>query len=107
MSKGKGDFILPVPQGSPTTRQAHSRVLTAAIALAALACSTILLTRGGHLTESLLGNKGYSSPELDPFYHTVNTHDDLCVGGVSHSGYIGLQGDTEDTPKRSFYWYVS
>ena len=104
MSKSKGDFVLPVQQGIPRTRQARSRVLTAAIALAALACSTIILARGGHLTRSLLGNKGYSSPELEPFYHTANTHDDLCVGGVSHSGYIGLKGDSEETPKRSFYW---
>ncbi|KIP01261.1 hypothetical protein PHLGIDRAFT_374536 [Phlebiopsis gigantea 11061_1 CR5-6] len=40
-----------------------------------------------------------------PFYHSVRTHDDLCVGGVSHSGYVGLQGDAKDAPRRSFFWY--
>lgn len=45
--------------------------------------------------------------ELEPFYFLVNTHDDLCIGGRSHSGYVGLKGDSEDTPKRSFFWCVS
>lgn len=46
------------------------------------------------------------------FYSSVHSHgsDGLCVGmygkSVSHSGYIGLKGDSTDSPKRSFFWYV-
>ncbi|EKM54920.1 uncharacterized protein PHACADRAFT_197351 [Phanerochaete carnosa HHB-10118-sp] len=51
-----------------------------------------------------IGNISYAH-ELEPFFHLVKTHDDLCIGGTSHSGYIGLEEDSEDKPKRSFFWY--
>lgn len=43
------------------------------------------------------------------FHATVKTQKDLCPddGGVqkiSRSGYIGLLGDSESAPRRSFYW---
>ncbi len=44
------------------------------------------------------------------FFYNITSPQGLCVSptghDVSHSGYIGLKGDTEDHPKRSFFWYV-
>ncbi|KAJ7092314.1 alpha/beta-hydrolase [Mycena belliarum] len=43
----------------------------------------------------------------EPFYYTVTKPLRLCANSstVSHSGYIGLKGDTEVDPKRSYFWY--
>lgn len=44
------------------------------------------------------------------FYHLVSRADDLCVGvdgpTPSIAGWIGLEGDSDAKPKRSFFWYV-
>ncbi len=46
--------------------------------------------------------------DLGRFYRNVSTHEDLCIGlygkAVSHSGYIGLKTDSDENPKRSFFW---
>ncbi|KAF8581123.1 alpha/beta-hydrolase [Ramaria rubella] len=46
---------------------------------------------------------------LPPFYAHVTSPQDICPvenrKSVSHSGHIGLEGDSEDKPKRSFFWY--
>ncbi|KAJ7832993.1 Alpha/Beta hydrolase protein [Mycena leptocephala] len=48
-------------------------------------------------------------PEVAPFYHKISEVKGLCSGvtnrTTSHAGYIGLQGNTDETPKRSFFWY--
>lgn len=44
----------------------------------------------------------------DDFFQTSARTDELCpsvANASSYSGWIGLQGDSEETPKRSFYWY--
>ena len=51
---------------------------------------------------------GWSS-EPDDFFYTSTRTDELCpsvANASSYSGWIGLDGDSEDTPKRSFYWLV-
>ncbi|KAI0310771.1 Alpha/Beta hydrolase protein [Amylostereum chailletii] len=44
-----------------------------------------------------------------PFFSQISRMDDLCVGVTGptpqHAGFIGLEGDTERTPRRSFFWY--
>jgi len=52
------------------------------------------------------------APSLaDPFYSSIVTPHDVCEGvtgrAVSHSGFIGLKGDSDETPKRSFFWSMS
>lgn len=54
----------------------------------------------------------YTHKDVDAFYRNITTiTDGLCPGingpGVSHAGHIGLHGDTESHPKRSFFWYVA
>ncbi|KAJ7461971.1 alpha/beta-hydrolase [Mycena latifolia] len=43
------------------------------------------------------------------FYTNIASPKDICPAtrgpSISHSGYIGLRGDSEATPKRSFFWY--
>ncbi|KAJ6582108.1 alpha/beta-hydrolase [Mycena capillaripes] len=43
------------------------------------------------------------------FYHRVSDVKGVCAGvtnsSVSHAGHIGLHGDSEQSPKRSFFWY--
>lgn len=111
MSKSKSNVLLPL-QSSPVYengRQAKRpwlRIGITAIALAALGLTTGLFTLNGAIGRVAFAGKDGQAGEMEPFYSSVKTHDDVCVGGVSHSGYIGLKGDTEDTPKRSFFWYV-
>ncbi|KAF7340163.1 SET domain-containing protein [Mycena venus] len=51
----------------------------------------------------------FSHFKIDPFYANITGQTNICASPygpvVSHSGYIGLRGDTESTPKRSFFWY--
>ncbi|KAF7344701.1 SET domain-containing protein [Mycena venus] len=46
---------------------------------------------------------------MGSFYANITSPQNICpaVDGpaISHSGYIGLKGDSNDTPKRSFFWY--
>ncbi|KAJ6587804.1 Alpha/Beta hydrolase protein [Mycena sp. CBHHK59/15] len=43
------------------------------------------------------------------FYANVTSPRNICPvvhgPGISHSGYIGLRGDSNSVPKRSFFWY--
>ncbi|KAJ7622407.1 alpha/beta-hydrolase [Roridomyces roridus] len=41
------------------------------------------------------------------FYHRVHKPEGICgnSSAVSYAGHIGLHGDTEESPKRSFFWY--
>ncbi|VDC00294.1 unnamed protein product [Peniophora sp. CBMAI 1063] len=50
---------------------------------------------------------GSPSSALDTFFHTSTRTDELCpsvANASSYSGWIGLEGDSDETPKRSFYW---
>ncbi|KAF8581120.1 alpha/beta-hydrolase [Ramaria rubella] len=50
-----------------------------------------------------------SVANLPSFYAHVRSPHDICNSangtGISHAGYIGLEGDDEAAPKRSFFWY--
>ncbi|KAJ7830296.1 alpha/beta-hydrolase [Mycena olivaceomarginata] len=43
------------------------------------------------------------------FYSNVTTPQNICPAvkgpAISHSGHIGLKGDSDATPKRLFFWY--
>ena len=104
MTKPKHDTLLPL-QTHESGRRPSVRVRTAVLALTALGLASGWFALNG-IAGAERSKEGAQLRELEPFYSSVETHDDLCVGGVSHSGYIGLKGDTEDTPKRSFFWYV-
>ncbi|KAJ6457012.1 alpha/beta-hydrolase [Mycena vitilis] len=46
------------------------------------------------------------------FYHNISEVKSLCAVSiknqtqpVSYSGHVGLDGDSEESPKRSFFWY--
>ncbi|KAF7364772.1 SET domain-containing protein [Mycena venus] len=47
--------------------------------------------------------------KADPFFANITSPMNICSSpqgpAVSHAGYIGLKGDSETTPKRSFFWY--
>lgn len=111
MSKVKQDIVLPVGavrdfanEGNRHRRRPSAR--SAILTLVALG-TTAVFSHQGHLARALVYGRREGTDVLGRFYHSVKTHDDLCVGGVSHSGYIGLNGDSEDTPKRSFFWCVT
>ncbi|KIP10769.1 hypothetical protein PHLGIDRAFT_115123 [Phlebiopsis gigantea 11061_1 CR5-6] len=86
-----------------TTKPSWTRSNTAVLAVAALSFATGLIVLSD--VAGTVGGGAGRTHELRTFFSSVHTHDDLCVGGTSHSGHIGLNGDTEDTPKRSFFWY--
>jgi len=45
------------------------------------------------------------------FYSQVSPGNPVCGGvdgnAVSHAGFIGLKGDVDEKPKRSFFWFVA
>ncbi|EKM53860.1 uncharacterized protein PHACADRAFT_184904 [Phanerochaete carnosa HHB-10118-sp] len=100
------DFALPVGAVRDFTYESkRRRWFSAILALVALGATAIFFAYQGHLARVLILGRHTGINYLDSFYHSAKTHDDLCVGGVSHSGYIGLEGDSEGKPKRSFFWY--
>ncbi|KAJ7127660.1 Alpha/Beta hydrolase protein [Mycena epipterygia] len=50
-----------------------------------------------------------SRSKTETFYANVTSPTNICPAtrgpGISHSGYIGLRGDSETAPKRTFFWY--
>ncbi|KAJ7668131.1 alpha/beta-hydrolase [Mycena rosella] len=76
------------------------------------------LTRVGWLVSCALGlawllyswqNRTLARAESAPFYANIASPKNICPAtqgpSISHSGYIGLQGDREVAPKRSFFWF--
>ncbi|KAJ7845181.1 alpha/beta-hydrolase [Mycena leptocephala] len=51
-----------------------------------------------------------SQEKADGFYANITSPKGICPAvegpGISHSGYIGLKGDSDAKPKRLFFWYV-
>ncbi|KAJ7777897.1 alpha/beta-hydrolase [Mycena maculata] len=51
----------------------------------------------------------YSQSNVDSFYASITNPKNICPAtagpAISHSGHIGLRGDSEDAPKRLFFWY--
>ncbi|KAF8877885.1 alpha/beta-hydrolase [Infundibulicybe gibba] len=97
--KQRLDFRLPLPstsveRGSPPSVARHLVLLALAISACAV---TFLFSQGG--TADAFGSF-YSSIQRD-----VNVCKSIDGRTTSHSGFIGLKGDTEDRPKRSFFWY--
>ncbi len=72
--------------------------------------------QGSLLVASLLSNifvpvgQGGGVTSSLGFYHLVSEASELCSGvngpTPSIAGWIGLEGDTDSNPKRSFFWYV-
>ncbi|KAJ7748278.1 alpha/beta-hydrolase [Mycena maculata] len=94
--------FIPVKEGpllvpnAPRQRQ-HSIGLISIIILVALAIASLTILPGHFRIHR------QASPS---FYHHVRKAVKICPNAsVSHAGHIGLQGDTEDVPKRSFFWY--
>ena len=105
--------LLPEAEGQPAaTGDANARkpfwrrrapqalALLVSLALAALALYALVWR-----------SESSHSPESRPtFYHDVHfVGNDICpsVWGntSSYAGYIGLEGDSEDGPKRAFFWF--
>nr|GAT51131.1 predicted protein [Mycena chlorophos] len=58
------------------------------------------------------GQEANAHRERHAFYHNASRVSLPCASGprnasASYAGHIGLEGDSEDTPKRSFFWYFS
>ncbi|KAJ7751522.1 alpha/beta-hydrolase [Mycena maculata] len=59
----------------------------------------------------LVANFSETAPDssVPSFYSRISTVESVCLGlnnrTVSHAGHIGLAGDSDESPKRSFFWY--
>ncbi|KAF8494769.1 Alpha/Beta hydrolase protein [Gautieria morchelliformis] len=96
---------------APTTSHEASRTLKAVLLREGLVLGTILVISAAIAT--VLFYKSPSSSGITA-YHAVfytniaspafpcATHDGRAT---SHAGFIGLEGDTSEAPKRSFFWY--
>ncbi|EJD35581.1 alpha/beta-hydrolase [Auricularia subglabra TFB-10046 SS5] len=93
--------LLPVSAPPPQTARKRSSV----VVWTALACLALVHFSGGLQAALTLPRRATLSP--DSFFWTLNDASSLCPGvhnNVSYSGYIGLRGDSDETPRRSFYW---
>lgn len=82
---------------NPVALGSQSHLSWRTIGYLGLACLFVYQVRYSHLY--------HSSGSIGAFYHTPVKPTGLC--GVSYAGHIGLKGDSEEQPKRSFYWYVA
>lgn len=92
---------LPQPTiSSSSTRNTRSVTAVAALVALSLASVCLFLTHRNVLAGS----------DVETWSGTTFTHEEICPGldgrGTSHSGYIALKGDSEEHPKKSFYWCV-
>lgn len=96
--------LLPATVPLRIATEKRSRINQAARVFALVCiCCTICYCMIAQLDDEPLNGIG-------AFYSTHIRPVGLCEGvdgkGESYAGYIGLKGDTETTPKRSFYWGV-
>ncbi|KAJ7452746.1 Alpha/Beta hydrolase protein [Mycena galericulata] len=98
-SQKSGTLLLPAPTEfkSPRRRQCSP----AGAILLTLAVMCLLNAIGGS------NLRRYTYHRSPSFYHHVEKQVGICANSsaVSYSGHIGLHGDTESMPKRSFFWY--
>ncbi|KAJ6614245.1 alpha/beta-hydrolase [Mycena sp. CBHHK59/15] len=76
------------------SRQIHILLATVILASVTLLSSPSRIIRGSPSTS---------------FYFNISEPRNVCMDvknrTASHAGHIGLKGDSEDSPKRSFFWY--
>jgi hypothetical protein len=94
---------------APATSET-SRTLKVVLLRDGLVLSTILVISVAFAT--ILIYKSHSPPaitaSLGLFYANITSPTFPCVihdgRATSHAGFIGLEGDTSEAPKRSFFW---
>jgi hypothetical protein len=100
----KSEDLLPGGATATATRPTRrvALALTALLALM-LAAATLYSSRNRGLSSSFRG-----AHWLEGYHATAHFHEEICPGvdgrGTSHSGFIGLKGDRDDAPRKSFYW---
>lgn len=107
---------LPAPTTSSVSNANHEKRWPSLgrPTLAAVCSFALLLSIGLFCSESIWRyiDALFSSEEMNSsfYHHVVVTDPNICPAingqGVSYSGHIGLEGDTETEPKRSFFWCV-
>ncbi|KAI0341788.1 alpha/beta-hydrolase [Trametopsis cervina] len=115
---GRKDIYLPFSDEKPkhtnlsapigflrTTETAVQSLLRVALLVASVSTLWYILRLQ---RESPPSRDDTTSDSLD-FFHNVTQPRGICVSptghDVSYAGFIGLNGDTDVTPKRSFFWF--
>jgi hypothetical protein len=109
LEKSDGHQLLPTPNGSVDgaadlayfSRRSMTYFLGVMLALAVMLVS--------HAPGAVFGAFPFFSisplvHNMEPFYASTGSPAEICSTGISHAGYIGLKGDTDEKPRRSFYW---
>lgn len=97
----KDTHLLPVTTAPARASRPMVRSWTNVLAL------LVLAGFGMHQLHRATSSSRVLSP--DSFFWTSNNASTLCPGlhgSASYSGYIGLSGDGQDAPRRSFYWFA-
>ncbi|KZV74022.1 alpha/beta-hydrolase [Peniophora sp. CONT] len=110
----KGQLPLPAVESSvnPTNHSLSPKRFRILLVLLGSAMLFVGSARSSHSGSALPGLSFLSSLNTpasppDDFFHTSARTDELCpsvADASSYSGWIGLEGDSDEVPKRSFYW---
>jgi len=93
------DTTIPEPRASKVVLLRHGIILSIILTISA-AISTFFIYNSHNLRET--------NASLGSFYTNFTSPTFPCVmqdgRATSHAGFIGLEGDTSEMPKRSFFW---
>lgn len=107
----KGNATLQLPATHSTARSMKARGRRALLAsLALLACFWQWDLANRSLAWLLRGHDQATSLYAPGTFHLTSTpvhlsEPKLCDKGKSYSGHIGLKGDSDNSPRRMFYWF--
>ncbi|KAJ7775104.1 alpha/beta-hydrolase [Mycena metata] len=96
------NIVIPVPATTEAKKSTRTSKLSALVGLAVFAALATLHYCSLHFAAAP------RSPTTLRFYANITQPRGICPSvrgdASSYAGYIGLSGDTEDSPRRSFFW---
>jgi hypothetical protein len=110
--KCAGPVVSSLPLYPPTKKPSRTSgilTVTAVLVIASL-CASIGFCFDLHWRYAN-GVSASGAAPLVKFYANVTRPRGICLGvkgdAPSHAGYIGIAGDTPDSPRRSFFWWLA
>jgi hypothetical protein len=108
--KCAGPVVSSLPLYPPTKKPSRTGgILTLAVIVVASLCASIGFCFDIHWRYAS-GVSAFGAAPPVKFYANVTRPQGICLGvkgdASSYAGYIGIAGDTPDSPRRSFFWWL-